>query len=208
MENNKVRNLSCPQCGKGIEYPDQKFCRHCGTNVKSIVKGDRSPEPNDVKELNPRYSRISFTLAIISAVLGSLSIIIGIITFVNIDSSVYRQFSSNDYTYLYMVIEGTGIFIPEPDYVLGEAFKLASYLFGIIFLTFSIIGALLGIVAIIIGILSKKHTSSNKLRKISLILAIMSIILSIIGCIIAGLLLYYPRYIIELNRSISKYAGL
>jgi hypothetical protein len=51
----------------------------------------------------------------------------------------------------------------------------------------------------------KEMNLTKKWHKIISILPIIELILNIIGWVIAGLLLYYPQYIIGLNVSLLKY---
>jgi len=199
--------MRCLSCGKEIKSSDQKFCRHCGAEL------DLNNEPSYInnsyikKGASRGYPKVFISLATVSIVLALVSISIGLPVFFYISSSVYLEYNLGDLLFFEdaCTILGYCYHMPEPYYILGEDLEFLTYISGVLLVIFGIIGFLLGIIAMIIRRKARDGQSGKKLQKIGFIFAIAGITLSIIGILIAGILLYIPSYIAEYNRIANQY---
>jgi hypothetical protein len=201
--------MSCPNCGKRIESSDQKFCRYCSAELKSNIESSKSQINHVNKEITRGYSKTVFSLAILSVVLAIVTLIIGLIIYFFITSSIYYEYGQGDIFYLLLMIrEGEYYFpffpIPYPN--LEEDLKLGALVFGIMLIIIGSIGIVLGIVSLIIRKNARDIKTAKKSLKISLILAILGISLNTIGLLIAGIITNIPHYLREQYHYETYYA--
>jgi len=181
--------MSCPNCGKKVSSPDQKFCRYCGAELKIKAKYSQPKITKTKKGVNNKYIKISFALALVSSILGLFSMIIGLRFIFKILNSVRREWD-----FLDLILFNEGFYFIEAELILEEEFKTLSLMLGIVFILISVAGIILGIIAKIIRQKRLMNESNNPLIKISSFLEMLGIFININGLIIGVLLCFIPFY--------------
>ncbi len=184
-----MKELNCPNCGKKVESPDQKFCRYCGAELKIKAKSSQPKITETKKGISKKYIIISFVLAIVSFILGLISMIIGLRFIFKILNSVHWE-----YNFLDLILFKAGFYFIKGELILEEELKTLSLMLGIVFILISVAGIILGIIAKIIRQKRLINESNNRLIKISSYLEMLGIFININGLIIGVLLCFIPFY--------------
>ncbi|TXT54454.1 MAG: membrane protein of unknown function [Promethearchaeota archaeon] len=216
-------NRKCPFCGVELYSSQQRLCRFCGSELPSHAKKPAAqvgeepsierivqevmssfssqrfsiPEPSK-KISSEKDTKLCFTLGILSFLLPLFVILIGI-PFTRYVYSSVRQEQNWLALYLFFLepnFQEPSLF-PYPQYVLPEGLKMLGEFMGIIFVALSILGLLLAILSKRLGRKSPQPSSTR--LKASNILSTLGIVISIIGIIIGGILLYIPYYLVRMN---------
>ena len=189
--------MRCPSCGKEIKSSDQKFCRHCGTELKIIPKTSQLQNPTSRSTKNKNYAKTCFSIALVSFLCAILSTIIGIILIFFVNSSIYLVIDEANTWFMW--IDSQPFPIISTNYALDEGTELIAYVFGLFFIIISLVGLALGIIGIKIRNKAVLKDPNNRLIKIGGYLSIFGIILNIIGIVIGFVLFFMPFYVIRLN---------
>jgi hypothetical protein len=184
-----VKELNCPNCGKKIGSPDQKFCRYCGAELKMKPKSSQPKITETKKGISKKDIRRSFALALVSSILGILSMIIGLSFLFKIINSVHKE-----PVFLDWVLFNEGFLYYRGEIILEEELKTLSLMLGIVFILISVGGIILGIIAKIMRQKRLINESNNRLIKISSYLEMLGIFININGLIIGVLLCFIPFY--------------
>ncbi len=180
-----MNNLYCPQCGEKLKSSDQKFCDHCGADLRISMKTSDS-DVTTIKE-----SKRCFILGLSSFIIAIIFIIIGLALILILRNSVQSTY-----------------YIFYESYYFDEELKLVTEVFGLVAILSSIAGCSLGIISRMIRQKLRANESKNLFIDMGGVFAILGIVLNIIAIVIAIILIYLPFFkglFISLRR---KYRGI
>lgn len=143
-------------------------------------------------------AKTSFMLGLFSFLLPLFVVLIGIPFTVHVYSSV-RQEQNWVAIMLYLSeadLQDRTLF-PNPQYSLPEGLKMLADLMSVIFVILIIIGLVLGIITK--RIRKRSPEPPPPLLRAGSVFSTLGIIVSVIGMIISGILLYIPYYLVRLN---------
>jgi len=181
-----VNKLYCPQCGEKLESSDQKFCKHCGADLRTDIGTSDSPVSAIKEKTILKQSKRCFILGLSSVGIAIIFIIIGLALILILRNSVQSSFN-----------------ISYTSYYFDEELKLVTEVFGLVAILSSIAGCSLGIISRMIRQKFRATKSKNLLIDMGGVFAILGIVLNIIAIVIALILMYLP-FIKGIFRSLWK----
>jgi hypothetical protein len=175
-----VNKLYCPQCGEKLETSDQKFCKHCGADLRIDIGTSDSPVSAIKENKIRKQSKRCFILGLSSFFIAIIFIIIGIFLIILLRSSVYPHFTST---------------MVQEQYYFDQELKMYTNLFGLIAILFSIAGFSLAIISKMKRKKMRDNGSKNILIDMGGVFAILGIVLNIIAIIMALIVMYLPFFV-------------
>ena len=175
-----MNKLYCPQCGEKLYSSDQKFCKHCGADLRIDIGTSDSPVSAIKEKTIRKLSKRCFILGLSSFVIAIIFIIIGLALIILLRSSVYPHFISTNI---------------EEQYYFDQELKMYTVMFGLVSILCSIAGFSLAIISRMIRKKARDNGSKNILIDMGGVFAILGIVLNITAIILALIVMYLPFFV-------------